>query len=139
MMVPLKGEVEAVANLLAQGAENPTELAKNVIRLVEEIRGERQVWVSVFELSPGVYQGYGPYATKATAEKAAPKLPLAQIARRGAFVPLLGPAHAIAKAAAAADAPPPERGDFALIREDAALIRKGWRGKNADRSKYLGS
>lgn len=136
MLRPSKTEVEAVSALLAEGDESPDALAYRVIQMVEQLRYEREVWVQVFELSPGIYAGYGPYATRHMAEKAAPKQPIAQIARCGAFVPLLGPNRAeIARARA--DEPLPSRGDFALIREDAALFRRGWNGKQATRSQYV--
>jgi len=133
---PTKTEIQAVAATLAAGAGSPEEMAEAVIQQVEMLRYERTQWISVFELSPGIYQGYGPYPTRAAAEKGIAKIPMAQVAKRGAMVPVLGPAVAEA-GIDKADEPVHERTDFVLVREDAAAFRKGWRGKLADRHNYV--
>lgn len=135
MLRPSKSEIEAVSALLAEGDETPEALAYRAIQLVESLRYERQTWIQVFELSPGVYMGYGPFATRAAAEKAVARQPMAQVARRGGFVPVLGPNQG-ELALAKADAEVPERGDFKIVREDAALYRRGWNGKQATRKQF---
>lgn len=127
-----------MASLLEAGAASPTDLAKAAIKLVDELRSRRQHWVSVFEMSPGTYQGYGPYPTRAGAERALPKIPLAQVARRGAFIPIIGPGVA-AEQLTAADEQTPDRGDFVVVREDRAAFKRGWSGKQIDRKNFLGS
>lgn len=138
MLRPSKTEVTAIAALLEQGAESPEALAEEVIKAVERLRHDREQWFTVFELNPGVYQGYGPYPTRNAAEKATPKIPMAQIARRGGFVPMLGPTVA-ERQLVEADAPPAERADFALVREDMQAKRAGWKGNQRDRSQFLAS
>ena len=123
MLRPSKVEIERVADLLEQGADSPEALAESVIKLVEQLRQERQQWAVVFELTPGVYQGYGFWATKLMASKQMPKLPMAQVARRGGPVPILGQAAADA-GLAKADEPPAERSDFKLAREDQQAFRR---------------
>lgn len=138
MLIATRAEVDAVAALLEQGAESPAELAKAVIKLVGELRSTRQHFVSVFELSPGIYQAYGPYATRAAAEKGVAKIPLAQIAKRGALVPVIGPNVAVDQLTAA-DEQTPDRGDFVICREDAKAFRRGWKGKQANRKDFVGT
>ena len=136
MLRPLKREIEEIAALLNEPADSAEEVAEKVIKKVEEIRGMREQWFTVFELSPGIYQGYGPFATRAAALKETPKIPLAQVSKRGAVMPMLGLSH-VEQSIAKADEPPAERGDFALAREDAALFARGWRGNQRDRARYL--
>lgn len=138
MLRPIKAEVEAIAAMLSAGAETPEDLAADVIREVERLRGEREQWFVVFELSPGVYSGYGPCATRAEARKRMPNLLMAQLSRRAAVVPVLG-LDADAKCIAKSDAPIEDRGSFVLVREDAKAFKNGWRGNQRDRSSYLPS
>jgi len=135
-LTPLKGEVTEIAALLEQGAESPTDLAKQVVKRVYELAEERTTHVVVFELSPGVYQAYGPFPTRSRAEAAIGKIPMAQVARRGAHATLHG-MRSVDAAMAAADVPPEVTGAFALVKEDAAAFRKGWKGRMADRSHYV--
>lgn len=138
MLRPLKSEIEAIASMLTAGAESPEALATEVIKKVEQLRGEREQWIIVFELSPGVYSGYGPCATRAEARKKMPNMLMAQLAKRAAVVPVLG-LDSDEKCIAKSDAPLEERGDFKLVREDAAAFKRGWRGKQIDRHNYASS
>lgn len=132
---PLKNEVEQVAALLERGAESPEAMATEVIQLVELLRQSREQWITVLELSPGVYTGYGMYPTRAAAQKALTKIPMAQVSRRGAFVPVTGEA-AIQAAAERSEAPRQERGDFE-IELDRRAFKAGWKGNMRDRHKYV--
>lgn len=136
MLLPLKTEIEAIASLLEQGGESPEELAKAVINKLTEMRELRPTFGVVFELTPGAYVAYGPFATSAAVRKAIPKIPMAQDSKRGAVFSMYGMAH-IAQRQAITDAPPEERGDFALVREDQAAFRRGWNGKLQTRSQYV--
>ena len=136
MLLPLKNEIEAVASLLMQGGESPEELAKAVIHKLTEMRELRPVFGVVFELTPGAYVAYGPFATSGAARKAIPKIPMAQDSKRGAVFSMYGMAH-VAQREAITDAPLQERGDFAIVKEDAAAFRRGWNGKLATRSQYV--
>lgn len=136
MLRPSKAELDSIEAMLVAGAETPRALAEAVIKEVELQRQSRVQWVSVLELTPGVYQGYGMWATRLMAEKQLPKIPQAQSSRRGAFVPVLGMA-AVDAALAKADEPPAERGDFRIAREDARAFRAGWKGNMRDRDRYL--
>lgn len=136
MLRPLKKEIDEIASLLEAGAEDASSLAESVIKRVEELRGERMQHFIVFELTPGVYQGYGPYATGSAAAKAMPKFPMAQIARKAAVIPMLGVEHAM-RGLETADEPPAERAVFQLVREDAKAFKNGWKGNMRDRDKFL--
>lgn len=136
-LTPLKKEIEDIANLLQQGADSPTDLAKTVIKRVYELAEERVSHIAVFELTPGVYQAYGPFPTRARAEAAVPKIPMAQVANRGAYATLHGMRAVKAAWEVAEEVSDTERGDFRLVREDAKAFRSGWRGKNANRSQYV--
>lgn len=142
MLVATKSEIAAVIALLnsptdAKGqAWTEDTMGRALINLVTEMREERKTFGVVFELTPGVYIGYGPYATEAAARKAVPKIPMAQVTKRGAVFPVYG--HSQAEAAyAKSDEPLPERSDFTIAREDAACFRRGWKGNVRDRDQYL--
>lgn len=136
MLRALKSHIEEMAALLEQGADTPKAMAEEVLKLAERLMGEREVWAVVFELSPGLYSGFGPYATQHMAKKAIPKLPIAQISRRGVVVPIKGPAYADVQWATAAESSA-EKGDFRIVREDAELTKRGWKGSTKDRHLYL--
>lgn len=90
MLRPSKTEIEAVSDLLEQGADSPESLAHDVIQLVERLRGEREQWFAIYQMTPGVYQGYGPYPTRHMAHKQLPSNPMAQASKAAAVVPVLG-------------------------------------------------
>lgn len=136
-LTPLKKEIEEIAALLQQGADSPTDLAKAVVKRVYELAEERVSHVAVLELTPGVYQAYGPFPTRARAEAALPKIPMAQVANRGAYATLHGMRAAKAAWEQSDEASDMERGDFKLVREDAQAFRKGWGGRSADRHLYV--
>lgn len=135
---PKKTEVEQMAALLEQGGDSPEELAVEVIKQSFEFMAERITYAVTFELTPGVYQSYGPYPTRAAAEKAMPKLPMAQVANRGVYSMMLGP-KVVSGQMAAADVDPKEstRSDFEICREDAQAFRNGWKGEVKHRDRFL--
>lgn len=135
-LTPLKAEVTEIAALLQQGADSPEDLAKAVVKRVYELAEERTAHVVVFELTPGVYQAYGPFPTRSRAEAAVGKIPMAQVARRGAHATLHG-MRSVDAAMAAADEVPEVTGAFAIVREDSAAFKRGWRGKQADRASFV--
>ena len=135
MLRPLKVEIEAVKARLEAGAADSESLAYEIIQLVEQLRGERETFTLALRLSPGVFVGYGPYATAAAAMKAMPKTPMAQVAERGFVVATHGVAWPAAQLAKA-DTEQADRGDFTIVREDAALFRKGWAGDMKTRKAF---
>lgn len=131
-LTPLKSEITAVAALLQEGDESPEALAKQVLSLIyNQLYPQREVWQVIFELTPGVYAGNGPYPTRAAAMKDLPKLPFAQTCKRGVV------ASTKSGSIVSHDPPPADRGDFAVIREDARAFKNGWRGGKADRDRFL--
>lgn len=136
-LTPRKSEITDIAALLSEGAESPEALAGSVIKRVYELAEERVSHVVVFELTPGVYQAYGPFPTRSRAEAALPKIPMAQVANRGAYATLHGMRAALASLEAAEADKPEPRGDFKVVREDALARRRGWNGKSATRSQYV--
>lgn len=136
MLVATKREVEAVAALLEQGADSPTDLAKVVIRALTELREQRKTYALVFELGPRVYSGWGPFATIDAAFNSVDKNPMAYVATRAAVVPVQGPGTA-REMLAAADAPAEQRGDWLEIELDKAAFRAGWKGSMRNRAAFL--
>lgn len=136
MLTATKREVEEVAALLEAGAASPEDLAKLVIKRITELREERKCYVLVMELTPGVYSGYGPFATISAAVDSTVKNPMAYIAKRAAVVPLAGHKPAVVSMEEVAAKPPTSRVDpeVALDRE---AFKRGWKGNMRDRGKYL--
>lgn len=135
-LIPNKREVEEIAGLLEQGAASPEDLAKQVIKRVSELREQRQFYTLVFELSPGVYSGYGPFATRDAAFDSVDKNPMAYIATKAAIVPIIGHKHAKAAMEAKANEPPASRTD-PEVAKDVIAFKRGWRGKVTDRERFL--
>lgn len=138
MLLATKIEVDTIAALLEQGAESPKELAKVVIKTLTELREQRKFQVLIFELSPRVYTGFGPFSTTDQAFNSVDKNPMAYIAKNAAIVPVYGASQTKAMHELA-DAPPAERGDLTLVREDVRAFRNGWKGNVRDRDKFLQS
>lgn len=136
MLVPTKAEVEAVAALLEQGGDSPTDLAKTVIKKLTELREERKTYALVFGLSGPAHVGFGPFATHDAAFNSVDKNPVAYIARRAAIVPIHGPSQT-ASMQALADEPPTPRGDWMEIELDKTAFANGWKGNMRDRAKFL--
>lgn len=136
MLTATKTEVTAIAELLVAGAATPEELAKVVIKKITELREEREFHVLVLELSPRVYAGFGPFPTKTAAFDSVVKNPVAYIAKNAAIVPVTG-ASQTKKMLALADEPPTSRGDWAEVRLDSIAAKNGWKGKAADRQRFL--
>lgn len=136
MLLATKKEVESISALLVEGAETPDDLAKIVIRRLSELREERKTFALVFGLGPGVHAGFGPFTTRDAAFNSVDKNPVAHIASRAAVVPIIGSSRT-ADMLALADAPPTERGEFAVIREDVKARRNGWDGKERSKQRFL--
>lgn len=135
-IIATKTEIAEVAALLQLGADSPEDLARAVIRRLSEMREERKQYDVVFELTPGAYVSFGPYATDAAARKAIPKIPMAQVAKRCAVVVRYGQTS-IDAGIAKADAPRESRFDIEIQRDQQAF-KRGWRGNIRDRDQYIG-
>jgi hypothetical protein len=139
-LLATKSEVEAIAALLVEGDETPEALAKKVIKTLSELREARKQYHLVVELSPGLYETEGPYPTRDAATKSAKKnLWVAHLGRKWAVASGYGQAHTLAQQKAAEEKPPNVRGDMAEVALDAQAARNGWKGKAADRQRYLTS
>ena len=55
-------EVKAVAKILDEPADDVTDLAKHIIRTIDELRVARKEYVVVL-ISDGIVSTYGPYST----------------------------------------------------------------------------
>ena len=133
-------EIEAIAALLVEGDETPEALAKRVIKTLSELREARKQYHLVVELSPGLYETEGPYPTRDAATKSTKKnLWVTHLGRRWAVASGYGQAHNLAQQKAVEEKPPNIRGDIAEVALDAQATRNGWKGKAAERQRYLTS
>ena len=102
--------VKAVAALLEEGAETAEELAKAVIRTVDQLREDDKTFMVVGQWdsqSGSYYMGFGPYSTKKQAVKAIEKGKAAPtIAEHVAVVPTFTPEH-LERKWQETDGPPP--------------------------------
>lgn len=139
-LLATKAEVEAIAALLIEGDTDPEALAKRVIKTLSELREARKQYHLVVELSPGLYETEGPYPTRDAATKSTKKnLWVTHLGRKWAVASGYGQAHNLAQQKAAEEKPPNIRGDVAEVALDARATRNGWRGKAAERQRYLTS
>ena len=139
-LLATKAEVEAIAALLIEGDETPEALAKRVIKTLSELREARKQYYLVVELSPGLYETEGPYPTRDAATKSTKKnLWVTHLGRKWAVASGYGQAHNLAQQKAAEERPPNIRGDMAEVVLDGKAARAGWRGRAADRQRYLTS
>lgn len=154
-MRPLKTELEALAEVLhtplgdfisdRERAEHrdPTALAQTrmfakAIEAVDEARASRHHFYLVFRFGEdsGWLQGFGPFATKAQAQKAAADIVAVRDYSAFAVVPTNNFA-AFTEQMKHLDEMPPAGKDFKLILEDAELFKIGWNGKERTRRQYL--
>lgn len=155
-MKPPKTEIDALAAVLmtplsefisdkeAESHKDPEKLAQTrmftkAIEAVDRIRGERTYHMVVLRHGHGqatMYTGFGPYSTKSQAEKALEKLGTTMGYTAYAVVPTVNE-HWITNLLDRLDAEPESKGDFAVVAEDAAARKRGWKGKLADRSQYV--
>lgn len=156
-MKPLKVETDALAAVLMTPLEefvsdreqaehkDPEGLAQKrmftkAIEAVDEARGARTMWTIVLRFgtvaSSVTYQAFGPYETKAKAEKTAESILKTVEATAYALVPLRNE-HGWDQMVEAADADPAEKSMWAEVRKDAEAKRRGWKGKARERDNYL--
>lgn len=86
---PTKKEIQALVDLLEQDWETPEELAKGLIKALDEARTQRTTYLAVMVFGPHFSLALGPYAGATSARNAAMKFPGASVAKRVAVVPLL--------------------------------------------------
>ena len=156
-MKPLKAEIDAMNAVLmtplgefltdreAAEHKDPEGLAQKrmftkAIEAVDAVRGERTSWVVVIRFgavaSSVTYQSFGPWSTRAQAEKAAVDI-LRQVEGTAyAVVPQRTP-EGWASMVEQADAPPAEKSMWAEVRQDAIAFRRGWNPKKERREKYV--
>ena len=132
---------KAVVSLLESDQEwdGPEEFAVAIINELDRVRADKTSYVSVMQFGFAgsvFYVGIGPFAGQKSAANAVAKHPAFREAAKVAVVPMSTPEH-VAAAIGDLDAQPALSGDWAIVREDAALFKKGWKGKQIDRQKYL--
>lgn len=138
-MTALKKEVDAVAALLQEGADTPADLAKLVIKRLDEVRAERVTHFLVMKFGSKqscFYTGFGPFSTANQAVKTFEKHPAAGMATGYAVVPTvnhLGFEELLARV----DAPAESRGNWPEVEKDRAAFKNGWKGRGSDRERYL--
>lgn len=155
-MKPLKAEIDAMNAVLmtplgdfltekeAAEHKDPEGLAQKrmftkAIEAVDAVRGERTSWVVVIRFgavaSSVTYQSFGPWSTKAQAEKAAEGLLKALEATAYAIVPQRSEIgwQALLEDV---DAPPVESSMWAEVKKDAAAFKRGWNPKKERRDRY---
>ena len=98
-------EIRAIADLLMEGHENPEELAKEVIKLLDALRAERPYYTVIvyWPGNPGAWFSYGPFPTvnKGQEALAKGKIPTAAIDRaRNIVVRTMSPEYAQERAEA---------------------------------------
>lgn len=86
---PTKKEIGALVELLEQDWETPEELAKEILKTVDEARTERTTYIAVMVFGPNFSLAIGPYAGATSARNAVRKFPGATVAKRVAVVPLV--------------------------------------------------
>ena len=104
------------------------------IEAVDRARGLATAWTLVLRhgRESVSFSAYGPYATRAKATEAAAGFDYTGIA----VVPTLNP-EGLKELWKRVDEPTRDKGDWALIREDSQLYKKGWKGANRNRQEYV--
>lgn len=87
-MNPTKKEINALVELLEQDWETPEELAKALIKAVDQARTERTTYVGVMVFGPHFASAIGPYSGATSARNALKKFPGASVAKHVAVIPL---------------------------------------------------
>lgn len=131
---------KAVVSLLESDQEwgGPEELAVALINELDRVRAEKTSYVAVMQFGLGespFYVGIGPFAGLKSAAKAVGAHPAFSEAGKVAVVPVNTPQH-VAAVIGDLDKQPALTQDWAIVREDASLFKKGWKGKVADRKNY---
>lgn len=137
-MARSKTETKALVALLEQDWETPEVLAETIIDTLDELRATKTRYVGVMQIGQAhpIYVGVGPFPGSKSAENALRAHPAAGMAYKLAVVPVTSP-RGLTLALGELDAPPSEKGDFALVQEDAALFKLGWGGDTKSRKQYL--
>lgn len=156
-MKPVKAEIDALRDVLltpltefisAKEAESRTQekaeaLAQTrmftaALEAVDIARADRTYFMVVLRHGSAsvTYSGFGPYATKAQAEKAAAQTLAGMEVTAYAIVPTRNH-HGLGAIFELADADPVERSVWAEVKKDAQALKRGWRGKARDRDTYL--
>lgn len=86
---PTKKEISALVELLEQDWETPEDLAKAIIKALDEARTERTTYIAVMVFGPHFSLAMGPYAGATSARNAVMKFPGATVAKTVAVVPLV--------------------------------------------------
>ena len=131
---------KAVVSLLESDQEwdGPEEFAVAIINELDRVRADKTSYVAVmqFGFTDSVfYVGIGPYAGQKSAANAVAGHPAFGEAAKTAVIPMRTPEN-LAKMLEDIDKQPALSGDWAIVREDATLFKRGWKGKQADRKKY---
>jgi hypothetical protein len=87
-MNPTKKEINALVDLLEQDWETPEELAKALVKALDEARTDRTTYVGVMVFGPHFAAAIGPYAGATSARNAVKKFPGATVAKQIAVIPL---------------------------------------------------
>jgi len=132
---------KAVVSLLESDQEwdGPEEFAVAIINELDRVRADKTSYVAVMQFGfegSVFYVGIGPFAGMKSAANEVAKHPAFREAAKVAVVPMNTPEH-VAKVIGDLDKQPTLTGDWAVVREDAAAFKRGWKGKQADRKKYL--
>lgn len=134
-----KHERAALVDLLengAEGVETPDDLADALAKTLDDLRAERITYVALFRFgreTSTFYTAIGPHATRGQAEKAVEKCGFEYTAYAIASCRSVeGHAALIAEV----DAGTAPKGDFALVAEDAARFKRGWRGNRKNAKDY---
>lgn len=156
-MEPLKAETDALREVMftpveqfvsdkereERGEEKAEALAhkrmfSQAIKAVDKARGERTTYMVVLRFGRGdttFYKAFGPYPSKGTAEKDVLKAGVFEYTAY-AVVPMRN-AEGLAALVEELDTRPLGNGDWAVVAEDAKAVKKGWKGKQNDRAKFL--
>lgn len=137
-MARSKTETKALVALLEQDWETPEVLAEALIDALDEVRARKTRYVGVMQIGQAkpIYAGVGPFPGAKSAENALRAHPAAGMAYKLAVVPVTSP-KGLTLALSELDAPPSEKGDFAVVQEDARLFRLGWDGTQKTRKSFL--
>lgn len=137
-MARSKTETKAIEKLLLQDWETPELLAETIIDTLDELRARKTRYVGVMQFGQAhpIYIGVGPFPGAKSAENALKSHPSAGMAYKMAVVPTTSPLG-LTLMLAELDAPPSEKGDFAVVQEDAKLIKMGWKGDQKSRKSFL--
>ena len=80
-MNPTKKEIEALVELLEQSWETPEELAKALVKALDEARTERTTYIALMVFGDKFATAIGPYAGARSAQNAVKKYPGASVAK----------------------------------------------------------